>query len=93
MKAIAFAFLLASLAVPAVACTATKAEFDKIQTGMSYAQVVQIIGCGGELLSESEIAGYVTVMLMWQGKGTFGANMNAMFQNGKLVMKAQHGLR
>lgn len=38
------------------------------------------------------MAGITTVMFMWEGT-SFGGNMNAMFQNGKLVTKAQFGLR
>lgn len=30
---------------------------------------------------------------MYQWGGGFGANMNAIFQNGKLVQKAQFGLK
>lgn len=43
-------------------------------------------------MSSSEMAGYKTVMLMWTGT-SMGANMNAMFQNDKLVSKAQFGLK
>jgi hypothetical protein len=32
-------------------------------------------------------------MYRWDGAGMLGANLNAMFQNGKLVTKAQFGLR
>jgi hypothetical protein len=44
-------------------------------------------------MSRSNIAGIVTVMYGWTGRGGMGANMNAMFQNGGLVMKAQFGLQ
>ena len=74
--------------------TINKEEFDQIQAGMSYEQVVSITGCTGELLSESGTAGTEmhTVMYTWKGHGSLGANSNAMFQGGKLINKAQLGL-
>ena len=68
----------------------TAEKFAAIKTGMSYAQVKKIIGFEGAELSRSELAGYVTVMYSWSNPG--GSNMNAMFQNGKLIQKAQFGL-
>jgi hypothetical protein len=68
----------------------TKAEFDQIREGMTYEQVQRIIGAPGEVQSSSDLAGYKTVMYAWMNSN--GSNMNAMFQNGKLVQKAQFGL-
>ncbi|KKK94050.1 hypothetical protein LCGC14_2686760, partial [marine sediment metagenome] len=70
---------------------ATRAKYARIKTGMSYAEVVAIIGTSGEELSRSELAGHTTVMYQWKGTGI--SNMNAMFQNGGLITKAQFGLR
>jgi hypothetical protein len=58
---------------------------------MTYAQVEEILGSPGEEISRSEIAGYTTVMYQWKAKWGIG-NMNAMFQNGHLITKAQMGL-
>jgi hypothetical protein len=58
---------------------------------MSYEEAVRIIGEPGTEISRSDLAGYTTVMYSWSNTG--GANMNAMFQNGALVTKAQFGLR
>ena len=69
----------------------TKAAYDRIETGMSYREVVALIGWEGEELSRSELAGYITVMYAW--KNPTGSNMNVMFQNDKVVSKAQFGLR
>ena len=71
--------------------TITKAEFDQIKTGMTYAQVVKIVGGDGSVLSESEVAGIKTVMYMWYGEDGI-SNANIMIQNNKLVSKAQMGL-
>lgn len=75
--------------------TISLAEFNEIKTGMSYEEVCEIIGSEGELLSESGESGsdYHTVMYMWDGEGSIGANANAMFQGGKLISKAQIGLK
>lgn len=68
----------------------TKAEYDRLHEGMTYAEAVSVIGAAGEEMSRSDLAGYSTVMYSWMNHN--GSNMNAMFQNGKLVTKAQFGL-
>jgi hypothetical protein len=69
-------------------------EFNAIQDGMTYEQVVAIVGGAGTVLSESGSPGseYYTVMYTWEGEGSIGANANCMFQGGRLVSKAQFGL-
>ena len=76
----------------------TKAHYDQLQNGMSYRDAVTIIGTEGDEMSRNRIEGVPgvmssveTVMYMWQnGDGT---NMNAMFQNDKLMQKSQFGLK
>lgn len=68
-------------------------NYTRIQTGMSYEEVVAILGKEGEEISSNDIAGYRNIMYKWNDDSGFGANMNAMFQNGKLVQKAQFGLK
>lgn len=70
--------------------TITMSKFEQVKEGMSYEQVKEIIGDSGAVISSSELGGVKTVMYQWQNPS--GANMNAMFQNGKLVNKAQFGL-
>jgi hypothetical protein len=72
-----------------------KAEFDAIQNGMTYEEVVKIIGVEGEVMSESGSEGeeFHTIMYTWDGEGGFGANANAMFQDGAMINKAQFGLK
>lgn len=72
--------------------TMTLAEFHQLATGMSHAQASQIIGGPGQLLSQSDLGGYSTIMYSWSGEGSLGANANVMFQNGKLISKSQYGL-
>ena len=75
----------------------TMENYNRLKTGMTYPQVVRILGKEGTELASNEIAGIKTVMYQWDGDGLVagisGANMNAMFQNGKLIQKAQLGLR
>lgn len=69
----------------------TLANYYRLKTGMTYQQVVQILGREGTEMSSSEIGQISTVMFMWRGQA-HGGNMNAMFQNGQLVSKAQFNL-
>ncbi|WP_282938718.1 DUF3862 domain-containing protein [Paenibacillus sp. RC67] len=75
--------------------TITKAKFEKIENGMSYEEVTKIIGGPGELLSEIGNKGEKThtTVYMYKGEGTIGANANFTFQGGKLLAKAQAGLK
>lgn len=66
-------------------------KYNQLETGMSYAEVVGILGEEGTEMSRTDMMGIVTVMYMWDGK-SFASNMNAMFQNDELVSKAQFGL-
>jgi hypothetical protein len=70
----------------------TMANYNRIKNGMSYSQVVQILGKEGTELSSNDIAGIQTVMYQWDGD-SWGGNMNVMFQNGKVIQKAQFGLK
>jgi Domain of Unknown Function with PDB structure (DUF3862) len=71
----------------------TMANYKRLETGMTYEQVVEILGKQGTEMSSNDIAGYKTVMYMWKSGRFSVGNMNAMFQNGGLVQKAQFGLR
>jgi len=68
----------------------TKEMYDQIKDGMSYAEVVKILGQEGEQLSSSSIGGFTTEMYMWQNFD--GSNINIMIQNGVVNMKSQYGL-
>lgn len=69
----------------------TEEEFDSIETGMTYDEVVAIIGEDGTNISESEVAGINTVIYEWTSSEIWG-NANITFQNGKVVNKAQFGV-
>jgi hypothetical protein len=68
----------------------TMAKFQQLETGMSYEKAVAIVGAEGTEMSRSDLVGQTTVMYVW--KNPNGSDMNAMFQNGGLVTKAQTGL-
>lgn len=70
----------------------TLEQFNRLQEGMTYQEVVSILGSEGEILSSSDIAGYKTIMYMWEGN-SLGGNMNAIFQNDKMISRAQFGLK
>ncbi len=67
-------------------------NYNKLQTGMTYEQVVSILGEEGKEMSSNDIAGYRNVMQMWKAGGFTVGNMNTMFQNGALIQKAQFEL-
>jgi len=76
----------------------TLSEFRRLKTGISYHEAVNIIGTQGEEISRNRIDGVPgvtesieTIMFQWANKN--GSNMNAMFQNDKLISKAQFGLK
>lgn len=76
----------------------TKAEFEKVQNGMTTKEVFGIIGGKGEVMSEVGEKGSetYTVIYMYKGKGAAGvagANANFTFQDDKLMAKAQVGLK
>lgn len=74
----------------AISSLITHVDYDRIRTGMTYEQVCNITGSAGVELSRSDIGRYTAVMYSW--KNPNGSNMNAMFQNGLLITKAQFGL-
>lgn len=70
--------------------TVTYSEYLQISNGMSYREVVDIIGFEGEEMSRNQLMDIETVMYMWHNRG--GSNMNVTFQNDGMVLKAQFGL-
>lgn len=67
----------------------TFAQYEKLEVGMSVGDVIEILGGEGEALSEAEN------MVVYNYKGTAGNGANAViaFQGGKLLTKAQSGLK
>lgn len=71
----------------------TSEKFNAIESGMTYNEVVNIVGSDGELSSQVDIGGdeYKTEIYVWYG-AVPGSNANVTFQGGKVVAKAQLGL-
>lgn len=66
-------------------------EYNLLQSGISYEEAERIIGFPGTEISSTDLGGIRTIMFAWSNPD--GSNMNAMFQNGRLIQKAQFGLR
>jgi hypothetical protein len=71
----------------------TLSKFNSLTDGMSYAQVVEIIGEQGTLQSETTLFGITTSMYSWNGAGLLGGTATVMFQDDRLISKSQIGLR
>lgn len=69
-------------------------KFNQIQSGMTYEQVVEIIGEEGTVMSNVDIGNeeYQTTMYYWYGEDGI-SNANVTIQGGKVVSKAQIGLK
>ena len=65
-------------------------KFAAISQGMSYEEVVGIIGSEGELVSSSSVAGIETSSYKWESNGWGVATI--MFQDGVVVNKTQVGV-
>ncbi|WP_283608868.1 zinc-ribbon domain-containing protein [Faecalispora anaeroviscerum] len=68
-------------------------EYNRIETGMRYEEVTEIVGSYGVEMAHSEFAGYQTLIIGWEGIGDLGANANVTFSVGRVYAKGQCGLR
>lgn len=73
-------------------CRATRSAYDRIETGMSMAQVRTIFGCEGRQITHMTIGATRRATYSWRGAGRYGANVTLTFRNGHLTRKAQLGL-
>lgn len=74
----------------------TKAGFAALKDGMSYREVVGILGGDGELLSETTLGDVRTAMYRWKPVNpgrVFQPSLDVMFQDDKLISKAQYNLK
>lgn len=70
----------------------TMEQYEQVKEGMTYHEVVAILGKPSRDLSPSEVMGVKTVIYEWDG-ATFGSNMTGIFKDGKLMSKEQFGLK
>jgi hypothetical protein len=76
-----------------VGCSKVTSEnYEKIQTGMTLAQVEQILGKGNERSGGGITIGDVGASAKVVKWGSDDKSITATFTNDKLVMKAQKGL-
>ena len=73
-------------------CYATIDKFNAIQTDMTYQEVVNIVGCDGELTLESGDDSYKLRYYTWRAKRGIG-NMVIGFENDYVAAKTQFGLQ
>jgi hypothetical protein len=71
----------------------TMDEYCQIKTDMPYNTVVKIIGAGGTVISKSKINNFEAIIYEWDGEGCMGASANITLENGRVVSKAQYGLK
>ena len=68
----------------------TKANYNKIENGMSFDEVVDILGEDYEISSSAGYGGYNSSCYIWTGFS--GANITIIFVNDEVFSKAQAGL-
>ncbi|MGL5086994.1 MAG: DUF3862 domain-containing protein [Clostridium sp.] len=64
--------------------------FNNVKEGMTYEEVKAILG-EGQVVSESEIMDYTSIMYTWVNKG--GANITGVFNGTTLTIKSQFNLK
>ena len=69
----------------------TLEKFNKIKTGMTYKQVVSIIGEDGKLSTESSYGGQTMKIYYWYASNGI-SNATVSFMNNKVTAKSQIGL-
>lgn len=69
----------------------TLEKFNKIETGMTYQQVVNIIGEEGTLSTESSYGNQSMKVYYWYASNKI-SNATVSFMNGKVTAKSQVGL-
>lgn len=73
------------------AAKATMDKYNQVETGMTYDEVVAIMGGDGELSSDTKIAGVSSKLYMWDGED-IASNCSITFSDGKVSSKSQFGL-
>jgi hypothetical protein len=65
-------------------------DYEAIADGMSYVEVLNVLGRPGEDVGRSNVGGIVTTTYKWSNPEV--ASVTTIFQNGRLLSKAQTGL-
>jgi hypothetical protein len=70
--------------------TISMGQFNRLQSGMSYMEVIGVLGKEGNKVAESPKGKDQSMSYRWEAGGL--ASVSATFQNDKLVSKKQYGL-
>jgi len=70
----------------------TKVEYEKIEKGMTYAQVVKLLRREGEMLNSSMVGDYKIETWRWKGDAKFSF-IKCTFRNGLLSIKDESNLK
>jgi hypothetical protein len=76
----------------AASATMTLDEFNQLQPGMTYEDVVAIVGGEGTVQFQNESGSYSSISYKWPGNGDSLSEASVLFQNGGLSSKNQFGL-
>ena len=90
--AIALVAFTAPVHAWSTACTVSAAQYQKLETGMSYAKVVAILGCDGDEMSSAGNGSSKVVSYMWSGNGGTISNLVVLINQGKVMAKSKSGL-
>lgn|GEM_PF-1922017 len=73
----------------------TLADYDRLYTGMSHSDAMEIMGSYASRSAETGSGEFLTVIYSVEGSGSTGANASVTFQGSPLTLqsKAQMGLR
>lgn len=66
-------------------------DFNFIEPGMQYEDVVKNIGYEGSVMSESQVEDIITTLYYWYGENGI-SNISIIVQNGVVLSKSQVGL-
>jgi hypothetical protein len=73
---------------------ASLAKYHRIEHGMVYIDAILILSCPGEEVASTSVGGFNTVIVRFESeRPNHNGHMNLTFQNGRVVGKAQVGLR
>jgi hypothetical protein len=84
------ACVLVLTAAQASACEVTRDQYNSLRSGMSYSQIVSILGCRGSEQMSIGTGDSTSTNYVWQGAG--GGSVLVTVSDGRLFMKMQSGL-
>ncbi len=88
---LATAALLVMVPAANAACNVRMAQYEALKTGMTIAQANAAVGCDAKEVNRAAIGSFETVGYTWDGPEF--SSLIATFNNGRLAMKMQMGLK